>query len=174
MKILNVGCGKQTYGTHFIDLYPQRSEVVKCDVESEKIPFPDGTFDEVCSDNMLEHLKDVNKVLAEMYRVLKKGGKLVIITDNASFWGWHVPSAKIHYGGYEERSYGTEDRHYSLFTSWHLQNHFRSLGIGNTSTEYLMIKEKNPYLYVRAISKLVRLFSKRMAYPQIKIIGIKA
>ena len=68
-KILNVGCGNHTYGTHFIDLYPQRKEVIKCNVEEEKFPFPDEFFDEVHSENIFEHLKNPNIVLNKMARV---------------------------------------------------------------------------------------------------------
>ena len=173
MKILNVGCGNQNYGTHFIDLYPQRPDVIKCDVENDKIPFPDEFFDMVYSENIFEHLKNPNKVLTEMYRVTKTGGKLVIITDNASFWGWHVPLAKTHYGGYEEKSYGTEDRHYALYTSWHLKNHFRALKLKKMNINYLFINEKNTYFIVRVVSKILGFFYKRIAYPQIKIAGTK-
>jgi hypothetical protein len=28
-KILNVGCGEETYGTHFVDFYPSRKDVIK-------------------------------------------------------------------------------------------------------------------------------------------------
>jgi len=173
MKILNVACGQQTYGTHFVDLYPQRAEVVKCDIENESLPFADGEFDEVYSDNLLEHLKNPNKVLAEMVRVLKKGGKLVIITDNASFWAYHL-GAKTHYGGYEERVGNTGDRHYSLFTSWHLKNHFQALGLNKVKIEYLLIKEKHSQKFmVKLVTKLLSFCFPHLAYPQIKISSVK-
>ena len=35
MKILNIGCGNDTYGTDFIDLYLQREEVIKCNFECQ-------------------------------------------------------------------------------------------------------------------------------------------
>ncbi|HKZ42047.1 MAG TPA: class I SAM-dependent methyltransferase, partial [Candidatus Hodarchaeales archaeon] len=70
-RILNVGCGNDTYGTDFVDLYPVRDDVIRCDVEKEKLPFRDNTFDEVFSGNIFEHLKNPNLVLREMSRVLK-------------------------------------------------------------------------------------------------------
>lgn len=172
-KILNVGCAKQTYGTHFVDLYPQRDEVIKCNVERERLPFPKNFFDEVFSENLFEHLKNPNIVLKEMYRVLKKGGKFIIITDNASFWGWHLPLARTHYGGYEETSCGPKDKHYALYTSWHLKNHLKELSMKNIKIEYLLPKEKNPYLFVRIISRILGFFYKRIGYSLIKITGIK-
>jgi ubiquinone/menaquinone biosynthesis C-methylase UbiE len=73
-KILNVGCGSETYGTHFIDLYPSRKEVIKCDVDKEKIPFPNSYFDEVYCKNIFEHLRNPGHLIEEAHRVLKKGG----------------------------------------------------------------------------------------------------
>ncbi len=173
MKILNVGCGNQTYGTHFIDLYPQREEVLKCDVENEPIPFSDGFFDEVYSENLMEHLINPNKILTEMVRVLKKGGKLTVITDNASFWAYHL-GAKTHYGGYEERIGNTGDRHYSLFTTWHLENHFKALNLKDIKIRYLLIKEKHSSkLIVKLISRILALVYPRIAYPQIRVTGTK-
>lgn len=173
MNILNVGCGTETYGTHFIDLYPQRVGVIGCDVEKEAFPFPDDYFDEVYSANLLEHLKNPNQVLREMFRVLKKKGRLTVITDNASFWAYHL-GARTHYGGYEKRSGDAEDRHYALYTSWHLQNHFRALGLKEIKAEYLWVKEKHSKQpLVRAVSRLLTLIAPHLGYPQIRITGVK-
>ena len=173
MKILNVGCGDQRYGTHFIDLYPQREEVLKCDVEKEPIPFPDEFFDEVYCENMLEHLKNPNKVLNEMLRVLKNKGCLTVITDNASFWAYHL-GAKTHYGGYEERSGETEDRHYALYTSWHLYNQFRALNLKEIKIAYLLISGKHSTkLAVKLISKILSVVLPHLGFPQIKVTCIK-
>lgn len=87
-RILNVGCGRETYGTHFVDLYPTRPEVKEVNIDNEKPPFPANYFNdnEVYSKNLLEHLTNPGFVLKEIVRVLKKGGKLILITDNASYW----------------------------------------------------------------------------------------
>src|SRR3972149_5784116 len=97
-KILNVGCGNQTYGTHFVDKYPKRKGVIKCDIERGKLPFKSNQFDEVYSRCLFEHLKNPFHVLKEMHRILKPKGRLILITDNAGFWGFHMPMSKTHYG----------------------------------------------------------------------------
>jgi SAM-dependent methyltransferase len=51
----------------------------------ESIPWPDNTFDLAISDNVLEHLTDPEKVLAEVYRVLKPNGVFLAKTPNK----WH-------------------------------------------------------------------------------------
>lgn len=174
VRTLNLGCGGQTYGTDFLDLYPQRPDIIKYDAEKDNIPFADSTFDEVYSENLLEHLQNPNIVLKEAARVLKKGGRLVVITDNASFWAYHL-GAKTHYGGYEKRLGETEDRHYALYTSWHLVNHFRSLGLSEVKTEFLLIKHKHSNRpLVKLGSKLLGFIAPHLAYPQIKVTGVKS
>lgn len=173
MRILNVGCGQQIYGTDFIDLYPQRPEVVKCDFQVEAFPFEDNLFDEVYADNIFEHLLDPHRVLKEMARVLKPGGRLVVITDNASFWAYHL-GARTHYGGYEERQKNDQDRHYALYTSWHLYNHLKALNLKEIKTEYMLIPSKHSNrLLVKMFSYLLSLFLPNIAYPQIKVTAIK-
>ncbi len=43
------------------------------------IPFPDGTFDAVVSTQVYEYVRDVSLALAEACRVLKPGGRIVIL-----------------------------------------------------------------------------------------------
>jgi len=62
--------------------------------ESRKIPFSlknlatdtldygDSTFDAVFNKNVIEHLPDPSKMLSEFRRVIKPGGKIILITDD--------------------------------------------------------------------------------------------
>ena len=47
---------------------------------AESLPFPDKSFDVVTAFFMLYHVSDLEKVLSEFKRVLKKDGKLLIAT----------------------------------------------------------------------------------------------
>src|ERR1035438_8918776 len=47
-----------------------------------KLPFPSGHFDMVISRSVVEHLEDPPQVFREFSRVLRPGGKVVIITPN--------------------------------------------------------------------------------------------
>jgi SAM-dependent methyltransferase len=50
-----------------------------------RLPFPDNTFDATRSDRMLQHLPDPGSAVAEIVRVTRPGGRLVLIdTDWAS------------------------------------------------------------------------------------------
>ena len=46
------------------------------DVDMQSMPFEDGCFDVVISDQVIEHLEDPQRAVDESYRVLKKGGTL--------------------------------------------------------------------------------------------------
>jgi SAM-dependent methyltransferase len=184
VKILNLGCGDETYGTHFVDRYPSRPKVIKCNIDEEKLPFPDNFFDEVYSRNLLEHAKNVGFVLKEMVRVTKKGGTLIIVTDNASYYLFHLnKSYSAHYFNY--RQHGAEDKHYALFTTKHLENFFEGLGLKLIKLSFLTWyepKNENPIIkYPEWGSKLAipnrilgRIpFMSHMAFPRILAIAKK-
>lgn len=50
-------------------------------VDLTRIPFPDGTFDWVTSVSVIEHIPDYRRAIAEMFRVLRPGGRLLLTTD---------------------------------------------------------------------------------------------
>jgi len=51
----------------------------------ESLPYPDGAFDVVVADNVLEHLDRPDEVFREVARVLKPGGRFLVKTPNK----WH-------------------------------------------------------------------------------------
>ncbi len=53
--------------------------------KSEDLPFPDRHFDGVFMNEVLEHVADEDRTLAEVARVLRAGGVLVLISPNRWF-----------------------------------------------------------------------------------------
>jgi SAM-dependent methyltransferase len=51
----------------------------------ERLPFPEGTFDLVLSHEVLEHVQDDQAAIAEMVRVLRPGGRLVLFCPNRGY-----------------------------------------------------------------------------------------
>ncbi len=47
--------------------------------DAQKLPFADNSFDCVCSMGVLHHVPDTQKALDEIYRVLKPGGRLIVM-----------------------------------------------------------------------------------------------
>ena len=62
--------------------------VVKCDIETEKLPFGDNSFDAVVFNELFEHLR-INPIftLSEVLRVMKPNGTLMMSTPNLRSWG---------------------------------------------------------------------------------------
>jgi demethylmenaquinone methyltransferase/2-methoxy-6-polyprenyl-1,4-benzoquinol methylase len=60
-------------------LYASRKDSLRC-VQSpgETLPFPSGFFDRVTIVDALHHVNDQSRVAAELWRVLKPGGRIVI------------------------------------------------------------------------------------------------
>ena len=104
-KILDAGCAmgdllnriadRQKFGCDFNAEYLQVAhdrgvQTTQCDLEA--MPYADGEFDLVVTTDVLEHVMDLNRVIAEMLRVLRPGGHLVIRTpDSEDLTGYLEP-----------------------------------------------------------------------------------
>ena len=58
--------------------------ILECDLETEKIPFSDSSFDIVHSKSSIEHVNNTENFINESYRVLKKDGLALIMVPD---WG---------------------------------------------------------------------------------------
>lgn len=96
-RILDVGCGPRGSLDWAVDaaarvgLDPLAGEYLALGVDpsamdyvagvAEAMPFADASFDVVASINSLDHVDDVDRTAAEMIRVLRPGGLLLIATE---------------------------------------------------------------------------------------------
>lgn len=128
IRTLNIGCGKDFWGSDRIDLYKTPATTAVVDVDKEGLPYKSNTFGAVKLMGVLEHFKNLGYVLDEVYRVLKPNGLLFIRTDNAGFFGFHLIKRlehseitkrwyKVDYFGHHQG----EDHHYHLFVPSHLR-----------------------------------------------------
>jgi SAM-dependent methyltransferase len=60
-------------------------EVVASDL-NESIPLEDGYADAAVANQIIEHLRDTDRFLSEVHRILKPGGLFVLSTENMSSW----------------------------------------------------------------------------------------
>ena len=97
--LLDIGCGEGTllnelsdklpktelYGT---DVYSQNSKKWKYVVSdiTKRIEFDDNSFDVVVLGEVIEHVPDPDFVLAEISRILKRDGRLIVSTPNVASW----------------------------------------------------------------------------------------
>lgn len=102
-SVLDVGCGKGRFARVLNHEHPSArivafdlaeamlravpDGIAACAGTMTRLPFADGVFDCVYATESLEHAVQVDVAVAEMCRVLKPGGRLVIIDKNAEHWG---------------------------------------------------------------------------------------
>ena len=99
-RILDLGCGNgissrllnqadfDVVGTDISALFLEEAQEWEnpklrykvCDVL--ELPFENNSFDVICSNELIEHLPDVETALTEMIRVVRKGGKVVLSGPN--------------------------------------------------------------------------------------------
>jgi ubiquinone/menaquinone biosynthesis C-methylase UbiE len=94
--LLDAGCGRYL---KFCKQWSDIAEVVGIDLETTletnnqrrpfavrgdvgRLPFPDQYFDLVISRSVVEHLDNPPQVFREFFRVLRPGGKVIVITPN--------------------------------------------------------------------------------------------
>jgi SAM-dependent methyltransferase len=93
-KVLDVGCGEGCFGrlkpdaqasVYGVDNDPIAVEAAsayeitaRVDLDTGVLPFDDATFDAVFAKDVLEHLSHPWTLLAEIKRVLRPGGRLVV------------------------------------------------------------------------------------------------
>jgi SAM-dependent methyltransferase len=75
---LNIGSGSSKYHPRIMNLDVCPGENIDIVGTAEDIPCEDDFFDLIISQECLEHVKDPFKATKEIYRVLKKGGKLYV------------------------------------------------------------------------------------------------
>ena len=98
-SVLEAGCGRTTRLARFRD---RIDRLVGVDLDESggrmnesldefavadlcgTLPFPDGTFDLVYSNFVVEHLERPPAAFAEWHRVLRPGGSVVVVTSNRS------------------------------------------------------------------------------------------
>ena len=56
---------------------------------AKALPFPDAHFDVAACTQVFEYIHDCDKVISEIYRVLRPGGRAVIVATDWDTLGWH-------------------------------------------------------------------------------------
>lgn len=101
--VLDAGSGKGRFARVLQDLNPHahivtldlalamlahaKAPLLPCCGTLTRYPFRDHSFDCVYATESLEHAVDIDAAVSELTRVLKPGGKLVIIDKNIEHWG---------------------------------------------------------------------------------------
>ena len=102
-RVLDVGSGKGRFARVLKDRHPAagvfafdlaeamvkfiQPDIGHCAASMLEVPFADSTFDCAYATESLEHAVEIEKAVAEICRVVKPGGRIVVIDKNAEQWG---------------------------------------------------------------------------------------
>lgn len=106
-NLLEVGCGagidlvrfaREGVNVTGIDLSTTAIELARKNIEQnglnadlrvmngESMDFPDNSFDVVYAHGVLQYTADTNKMISEIHRVLKSGGRAIVMVYNRNSW----------------------------------------------------------------------------------------
>ncbi|MBS3056352.1 MAG: class I SAM-dependent methyltransferase [Candidatus Aenigmarchaeota archaeon] len=99
----------------------------------ENIPSSDGKFDVIIASHIIEHIRDTEKALEQIYKKLKNNGKVIITTPNyASLW----PIAEFTFDKtLTEKGYSLHEQHITKFNMLKLKSLLRRTGFEDVNAE---------------------------------------
>jgi len=107
-RLMDFGCGSKPYKALFNNVseyigvdykgegHSHVNEQIDVYYDGKTIPFPDNYFDSILTNEVLEHVFNIDEIVGELYRVLKPGGKILITTPFA----WMEHEAPVDFGRY--------------------------------------------------------------------------
>lgn len=120
LKVLEVGCGLGTDGAQFakagadytgidlteaaVDLARRRFELFNLPgtfriADAERLDFPDNSFDLVYSHGVLHHTPDTTAAIREVHRVLRPGGRAVVMLYHRDSYNYRVNISMLRRAG---------------------------------------------------------------------------
>jgi len=98
-KLLDFGCGRKPYKNLFINVkeyigvdiaqtgHDHQLSEIDVFYDGQNLPFPEESFESIFTSEVFEHVFNLNDILDELHRVLKKDGKILITIP--FMWGEH-------------------------------------------------------------------------------------
>ncbi|MGK6350747.1 class I SAM-dependent methyltransferase [Parapedobacter sp. DT-150] len=88
-RLLDFGCGSKPYKSLFnvteyigtdieISGHDHHNEEIDVYYDGKTLPFDDNAFDSIFSSEVFEHIFNLPEILAELHRVLKPGGRMLV------------------------------------------------------------------------------------------------
>jgi 2-polyprenyl-3-methyl-5-hydroxy-6-metoxy-1,4-benzoquinol methylase len=151
-RILDIGCGVGILGSEMkkrgsvvegVDISAASVDAAKkvidgahvSDIQNEKLPFDDASFDVAVCTEVVEHLLFPENVMSEAHRVLKPGGFVIITTPNFLVWSNRL---RMLFGRFDYTETGFLDRgHVHFFTEGSLSHMLGNAGLRIISAHHV-------------------------------------
>jgi len=155
-RILDIGCGTGESSRHLsrwgdvtaFDIsscalsFCKRSEFHSAvQGDAMRLPFADGTFDLVCGLDMIEHLTDDRAALAEIHRVCRPGGQVLIT----------VPAVQLLWSDHDVLNH-----HFRRYQRSQLRRLMAGAGLEIDVISYFNSLMFPPILGIRLVGRLIR------------------
>ena len=190
LRVLEIGCGLGTDGAQFakagadytgidlteaaVDLSRRRFELTNLKgtfrtADAEQLDFPDDSFDIVYSHGVLHHTPDISRAINEVHRVLRPGGRAVVMLYHRDSYNYRINISVLRRAGVKLLKWNAGLKLVQLITGEpeaSLREHARRL---NTDNSYLSSEEflsqntdgaGNPLARVYSRSEAAKLFRK--------------
>jgi len=162
LRVLEIGCGLGTDGAQFakagadytgidlteaaVDLSRLRFELANLKgifrtADAEQLDFPDDSFDLVYSHGVLHHTPDIEKAISEVHRVLKPGGRAVVMLYHRDSYNYRINISVLRRAGVKLLKWNAGLKLVQLVTGEPesaLREHAKRL---NTDNSYLTAEE---------------------------------
>lgn len=169
-SILDVGCGATKYpGSTGLDISADTAADVVHDLDVFPYPFEDDTFDQVLMQDVIEHVEDPVKVIAELQRICRPGARIHLRTPHFSSMLAYSDATHKHILSAEAIRTLAQPRfdHYTpvrlrvVHITLDLWFPFRALGIGKLANRFPMQYEsylafRFPAMNIRAELEVVK------------------
>jgi hypothetical protein len=112
---LNLGCGNlEKPGFVGVDRHPCGAARLLCDLAG-RLPFRDGSVEEVWMDNVIEHVVDTAFLMSEVARICADGARVTIRTPHFSSLASYRDPTHVHHLSYFSMGHfeSTAHRHYT-------------------------------------------------------------
>jgi SAM-dependent methyltransferase len=96
-RILHIGAGsKKLRRAVTLDINPRLNPDVVWDLNDFPYPFADGEFDLVLCEHVIEHLQNVIRVMEELHRVTRAGGRVIVRVPHFSSLNFNTDPTHVH------------------------------------------------------------------------------
>jgi SAM-dependent methyltransferase len=133
-KVLHIGCGMHKMpGAIGLDISALPGVDVVVDLNHEKIPFPDNTFEMVYAHHVLEHITHLADALAEVHRVCKPGAIIDVLVPYYTCVGAFGDPTHVRfftYRTFEHFAETTDKERYTWFSAVRFTIKARQIGFG--------------------------------------------